>query len=91
MADVYNKMVTGPDGPYVDAFAITPSNSVIFLQTTSAIYVGSAGNVAVQMSNKAQTNTNIIFSAVPAGTTLRVRAHMVLASNTTASALVGLV
>lgn len=60
-----------PDGPYVDAFAITASDTVDFTKVTSAIWIGTAQTAfTVVMKSGAVVN----FGIVAAGTLLRVRA-----------------
>ena len=76
--------------PSQDGFPITPNNTVSFTTFVTRIYVGATGNVGVQTWNKAQTNTNLVFAGVPAGTTLEVQAQKIFAANTTASSLLGL-
>lgn len=66
-----------------DAFAVTPSDATT--QRANAIYVGAAGNVAV----KTEDGTTVTFVGAQAGTILPVRTMQVLATNTTASSLVG--
>ena len=66
-----------------DAFAITPSDATT--QRANALWVGGAGNVAV----KTEDGTTLTFTGAQAGTTLPVRVMQVLASNTTATNLVG--
>lgn len=66
-----------------DAFAITPSDATT--QRASAVYVGGAGNVAL----KTEDGTTITFSGAQAGTILPVKTLQILATNTTATLLVG--
>ena len=74
-------------GPsYTQAFAITPSDTTPM--TCRAIYVGGAGNVAL----KSAYGAAVTFTAVPVGTILPVGLDngQVMATNTTATLLVGL-
>lgn len=64
--------------------AITTSDTV--LQQWSAIYVGGAGNVAVTM----ESGDVVTFTAPPVGTVLPIRVSRVMATNTTATLLIGL-
>jgi hypothetical protein len=66
MADAFYTSVKTLDSPVDDGFAVTASDSTVFSQPTRALYVGTTGNVAVQMHNKLLTNTNLTFVAVPA-------------------------
>lgn len=88
MAGPYPNAFTtdGFNAPAADAFAITPSDTVLFTNDTRGIYVGGAGNLTVLM----QSGAVVLFTAVPAGTVLPIRAERVNATGTTATALVGL-
>jgi hypothetical protein len=88
MAGPYQNSFTadGFSAPAADAFAITPSDAVDFTNDTRAIYVGGAGNLTVVM----QSGAVVLFTAVPAGTVLPIRADRVNATGTTATAMVGL-
>lgn len=70
----------------VSAFAITKSDTVNFTRRARYIYVGGAGNVAVQTLDGA----SVVFTAVPVGTILPIECLRVNATLTTATALVGL-
>jgi hypothetical protein len=71
---------------YSHAFSITPSNTVDFTYATRAIYVGTAGAIAVVTIN----GEVVIFNAVPAGTIIPIRAKRINSTGTGASNLVGL-
>lgn len=77
-------MQTGPFSTYSTAAAITPSDSA--LQTYRAIYVGGAGNVAVTTEG----GNIVTFTAPPVGTIIPVSTQKVMATNTTATLLIGL-
>lgn len=66
-----------------DAFAITPHDTNT--QQAKALYVGTAGNVAVVTED----GTTVTFAAVPAGRDLAVRVLRVLSTGTTAGSIVG--
>jgi hypothetical protein len=71
---------------YSQAVAITPSDVTNFQEgPCAAIYVGGAGNITAIVSG-----TAVLFTAVPVGTTLRIRATRVNSTATTATALVAL-
>lgn len=73
---------------YSNAFAITPSDTVNFVQgPVRAIYVGGAGNVSVVPQAGA---TAVTFTAPPVGTVLPITCVRVNAALTTATLLVGL-
>jgi len=76
--------------PYTKAIAVTKSDTTILLlndQPPRAIYVGGAGNVAVQFGD---LTTSIVIVGVPAGTTLRIRPSRVMSTSTTAASILAL-
>lgn len=87
MPDRYAGTAAGLESPAFHGFAVTPNDSAELSEVTRAIYVGSAGDVAITMSS----NATIIMENIPAGTLLPVRVRKVSATGTTASALIGLV
>lgn len=79
---------------YDHAFAITPSDTDVY-DPPIAVYVGGAGNLAVVPARTDPTTTGptpaaVTLTAVPVGTTVRLRVTKVMATNTTATLLVGL-
>lgn len=84
--DDFGVYQTGLDAPASKAAAITPNDSADLAFATRAIYVGGAGNLAVQM----QLDGAVTFVAVPAGSILPIRVARVLATGTTATNLIGL-
>lgn len=75
---------TSASGSYA---AVTPSDSVALTTPARALYVGSAGDLAVKNGSG---GTAVTFKSVPAGMLLPVKATHVLATGTTASSLVAL-
>jgi hypothetical protein len=71
--------------PFINAVAVTPGDATNIMETDS-LYIGGAGAVAVRMEG----GSNATFAAVPAGTTLNVRANRVLATGTTATNILAL-
>lgn len=72
---------------YKEAAAVTPHDSnAQTLFPCDAIYVGTAGNLAVIMKN----GTTVTFTGVKAGTVLPIGVNRVNATNTTASNIVAL-
>jgi hypothetical protein len=86
MADKFSNHSVGLTAPATNAFAITTSNSDDLAHVTRALYVGVTGNIAVVMKN----GDSVIFTNVPAGTVLPIRAARVSATGTTAQDMVGL-
>lgn len=72
--------------PARNCFAVTPANADLATYTR-ALYVGTAGNVAVILVDDSAAVT---FSNVPAGAILPLACKQVRLTNTTASNIVGL-
>lgn len=66
------------------ATAVTPADATAV--KFKGIYVGTAGALSVTMAN----GSNVIFGAVPAGTTLWISVIAVRSTGTTATNIVGL-
>jgi hypothetical protein len=84
--DRFPEYRAGADGPASQMFAITPSDVTDLAFLTSGLYVGGAGDIAVQGA----TGASVLFKAVPVGSILPIRASRILASGTTATNIVGL-
>ena len=76
----------GP-GPVVHGFAITPDDTTVFAPTRYLWIGADGGNVAVRLAGD---TTPVTLNAVPAGTMLEVCCVQVMATNTTATDVVGL-
>jgi hypothetical protein len=87
MPDRFQYSTPSLSGPATHAFAVTPNDSTDLSETTRALYVGAAGSVAAVMASGA----SVSFGSVASGTVLPVRVARVLATGTTASAILGLV
>lgn len=74
-------------GSSASAFAITPSDTVDLTYPTRAIYVGVGGNLAVIMGDD---STAITFLGVVTGGFYPIAVDRVMATNTTATNLIGL-
>jgi len=70
------------------AFTVTPNNSADLASVTSALYVGFTGSVSLICSGDTSA---VVFSNVAGGSILPLRVKRVLATDTTASGLVGIV
>lgn len=70
-----------------NAFAITKSDSTIY-DPPIEVYVGGTGNVAVVPYGR-KSDASVLFTAVPAGTSLPILCRQVLSTNTTATLMVG--
>lgn len=73
-------------GVGVDAFAVTPSNTVNFPTKVRAVYVGVGGDVSLQVKSGA-----VVFKNVSAGTLLDIECIRVNVTGTTAASIVGVV
>ena len=72
------------DAPYRRAAVVTPNDSTD-LGGPRALYIGGTGHVNVTMNG-----ADVLFSAVPAGTTLRIAVEKVKNTSTTATLIVAL-
>lgn len=89
MPDRFKKQYGILDSVCFDGFGITANNANVFSQPTRGIYIGSSGNLTVQMIGYNNSNTVLSFINVVGGTILPIRAQIVYA-NSTANNLVGL-
>ena len=82
----------GMSDPARGAFAVTKSDVTVFDNVSPnppparSLYVGGTGDVAVQFVD----GTTAIFKAVPTGFILPIHVNKVLATGTTATAILGL-
>ena len=86
MLDRFEGKAQSFESPAANGFGITPNDATDLAEVTRALYVGGAGDVQVTLLSGA----TLTFSNVNAGTFLPIRAVRVLATGTTASAIVGL-
>lgn len=86
MTDRFEAHAAGLEAPASHGFAVTPHDSNPLAETTRALYVGSAGNVALVLASGA----SVTFANVAGGSWLPVRAVQVRATGTTASAIVAM-
>lgn len=87
MPDRFSDRATAFDGPASHGFAVSPSDSLDLVETTRAIFVGGPGSLRLITASGA----DLIFSGLAGGTVLPVRAQRIMATGTTAGALLGLV
>ena len=73
--------------PSGKAYAVTPNDSTDLTTVTRGIYVGTGGNLRVNMADNGNTVT---FPNVQDGTLLPIRVSRVLSTSTTASDIVAL-
>lgn len=72
--------------PAIGGFEISPHDTNALSKVTRAIYVGGAGHLTVTMHD----GTVVTFPSVLAGSLLPIRVRLVMATNTTATNIVGL-
>ncbi|MBJ3775078.1 spike base protein, RCAP_Rcc01079 family [Acuticoccus mangrovi] len=85
--DPFQLYQRGASAPAADAFSITPNDGTDLATAARAIYVGGGGDLAVVTLG----GTSITFVSVAAGSVLPCSVARVLATNTTATDIVGLV
>lgn len=85
--DNYATLQPGLSSPAIDGFAVTPNDSTDLTQVSRALYIGTAGNVALITAK----GTTLTFVGLQAGQTLSVRAARVLSTGTTAGSIIALV
>ncbi len=88
MIDAFERYSDNPSAPAAQCFSIIPDDEDGLTHATKAIYVGTAGDLAIVPLRGSQVVT---FRNVPAGGLLDVRAKAVMATGTTAADLVALV
>jgi hypothetical protein len=86
MTDIFRKHGRSLTSPPEEAVAILPDDAADLAVATRAVYVGGAGDLRVRMLGGGE----VTLAAVPAGTLLPLRVVRILATGTSATALVGL-
>lgn len=84
--DGFNQELVRLHSPAESADAITPNDSANLAHFTRAIYVGTTGNLRVEMVG----GQDVIFTNLQGGVLYPLRVRKVFATNTTAAAIVGL-
>ncbi|MBH5321251.1 spike base protein, RCAP_Rcc01079 family [Aurantiacibacter sediminis] len=87
MIDDFENTADSPIAPAQACFAITPSDTLDLPMATKGIYVGVGGDLNVLSLRGDQP---VLFRNVPDGAIIDIRAQQILASGTTADAIVGL-
>lgn len=75
------------EGPASRAAAITPDDDVDLSEPSRAVYIGSAGDLTVEML---AGGPPVTFAAAPAGLLLPIRVRKVMATGTTASQIISI-
>ena len=83
---------TGPNAiiPASKSKNVTPSDSTNFDFVTKGLYVGSAGNISVEMVHSGNSTKTTVFTGVLGGTILPIQITRVNSTSTTASSMVAL-
>lgn len=84
--DNFARQQTLTSDPATNAVLITPSDSTDLVAVTRAVYVGTTGNMKVTM----QDSGTVLFTGIPAGTTLPIRVSRIWSTTTTASTIIAL-
>jgi hypothetical protein len=84
--DNFSRQQTQTADPATNAVLITPSDSTDLATVTRAVYVGGTGNMKVTM----QDSGTVLFSGIPAGTTLPIRVSRIWATTTSATLIIAL-
>lgn len=87
MADEFSTFSDLPINPARNASAVTPHDTNALANTSKALYVGGAGNIACRL---ADDSTDVTFVGLTAGSILPVRVTHVRATSTTATSIVSL-
>jgi hypothetical protein len=83
--DTFKKHTRSLTSPPEHAVAISPADDVDLAVVTRALYVGSGGDMSVRMYD----GSVVTLANVPSGTMLPLRVDRVLATGTTAAAILG--
>ena len=87
MADKYARTTNSLIAPAGSSFAVTPDDSAILPIIGKALYVGTGGDLTVQLVHD---DNDRLFKNVPDGAILDLRVSHVRAAGTTAADIVGL-
>jgi len=84
--DNFSRQQTLTGDPATNAVAITPNDNTDLVAVTRAVYIGTTGNMKVTM----QDSGTVVFTGIPAGTTLPIRVSRIWSTTTTASTIIAL-
>nr|WP_272211963.1 hypothetical protein [Marinicella sp. W31]MDC2877854.1 hypothetical protein [Marinicella sp. W31] len=87
MTDRFATRNATPTSPAYSGFSITADDALPLEEVTRALYIGISGNLSATLIS----GETLTFENLPSGFILPVRISHVLATGTTAGALVGLV
>ena len=84
--DIFSRKQALTADPASNAVLVTPSDSTDLTYVSRAVYVGTTGNMKVTM----QDSGTVLFTGIPAGTTLPIRVTRIWSTTTTASTILAL-
>ena len=84
--DIFSRKRALTADPASNAVLVTPSDSTDLTYVSRAVYVGTTGNMKVTM----QDSGTVLFTGIPAGTTLPIRVTRIWSTTTTASTILAL-
>ena len=84
--DNFSRQQTLTSDPATNAVLVSPNDSTDLVAVTRAVYVGTTGNMKVTM----QDSGTVLFTGIPAGTTLPIRVSRIWSTTTTASTIIAL-
>ena len=87
MTNKFQNYADSPMAPALLCFAVTPSDADDLPHLTKALYIGEGGDLVLR---SALGDTDVMFTNLPSGYILDVRAVAVRATGTSAAAIVGL-
>ncbi len=87
MSDKFAFEYKGGDNPATDAFHVTPDDTIVFPQPTRAIYVGTGGDVSIELIG----GGIVTLRGTLGGMIYPLRVQKILATGTTAADIVGLI
>lgn len=90
MVDPFNGVFSGVSDPGERAVAVMPSNTADLPETPKSLYVGVGGDIAMIGDNEATGATPVVWRNVPAGACLPFRPRRIMATDTTAGAIVAI-
>ena len=84
--DTFSRFQTQASDPATNAVLVSPNDSEDLATVTRAVYVGGAGDMKVTM----QDSGTVLFSCIPADTTLPIRVSRIWATTTDATFIIAL-
>ncbi len=85
--DPFRNQADSPMAPAEFCFEITPSDTAELMCATKALYIGEGGDLVV---TSVRADNPVVFTGVPSGSIIDVRARKISASGTTATNIIGL-